>query len=334
MASRRGRDDHSEETAGQDSFLDLVANIVGILILLVVIVGVRAATSGIEEGPTADGAPQQSITDDMMEGLARDLHKTRAETLELAHKTALAEREAEELDAQRIGLVEYVTNTENQLKKLRDELSDQQREEFDVNLAIAQAEQRLDELVRAHVSLVGSRVPTKTLRNVPTPIVQKSTHKEITVWVNGGLVSIVPSDELDQLVISDIQRRRHLSTDISRVGPLNGFQLHYAIVSKRISIPGGVVESRGVAGEYRPVDGQRGEPISIAHTPDSNFAAHLARFDPKGTVVTFWTSVNSFGEIGQLREFAAKQGFSTAVRPLPEGRYIGFAPGGTETRAQ
>jgi multidrug efflux pump subunit AcrA (membrane-fusion protein) len=39
--SRRSRDDSAESTFGSDSFLDVVANIVGILIILIVIVGVR-----------------------------------------------------------------------------------------------------------------------------------------------------------------------------------------------------------------------------------------------------------------------------------------------------
>ena len=42
------------EAPGQDSFLDVVANLVGILIILVMVIGVRAKDAMLEAAPVAD----------------------------------------------------------------------------------------------------------------------------------------------------------------------------------------------------------------------------------------------------------------------------------------
>jgi multidrug efflux pump subunit AcrA (membrane-fusion protein) len=55
--SRRSRDDSAESAFGSDSFLDVVANIVGILIILIVIVGVRIKHAA----PSAPSQDQQQI---------------------------------------------------------------------------------------------------------------------------------------------------------------------------------------------------------------------------------------------------------------------------------
>lgn len=46
---------------GQDSFLDVISNMVGILIILVMIAGVRAANSGPEDGETPDAAEETLV---------------------------------------------------------------------------------------------------------------------------------------------------------------------------------------------------------------------------------------------------------------------------------
>ena len=51
MRYRRAKE---EAASGHDSFLDIVANIVGILIILVMVVGVRARNAPVQASPVAD----------------------------------------------------------------------------------------------------------------------------------------------------------------------------------------------------------------------------------------------------------------------------------------
>ena len=74
-------------TAGQDSFLDVVTNIVGILIILVMVVGGRVQHIVLSAKPSVT-ANQDAI---------------RREVDELDAKAAAAEGEIEELAAQEIG---------------------------------------------------------------------------------------------------------------------------------------------------------------------------------------------------------------------------------------
>ena len=52
-----------QQAAGDDSFLDIVANIVGILIILIVVAGVRASRAPIEFPETATDEPEPPPTE-------------------------------------------------------------------------------------------------------------------------------------------------------------------------------------------------------------------------------------------------------------------------------
>ena len=52
MSRRRGT---SQQAVGDDSFLDIVANIVGILIILIVVAGVRASRAPVELSEVSNG---------------------------------------------------------------------------------------------------------------------------------------------------------------------------------------------------------------------------------------------------------------------------------------
>lgn len=331
----RGKvDDHIEELPAQDSFLDLVANIVGIMILLVVIVGIQAANSVPELISTTSSEPPQ-ISELEVEQAERELHQIQTEHFQLISRADRLERQAEQLDRERVSLLGYVDEVERELKRHRDQLDSQQQEEFDVRLAIAEAEQEYDDLARQLLALDSGIEQTATLKNVATPIARAVTHDEITVWVHQGRVAIVPRDELLDLAQRDVSRRSHIPNGISTVGPVNGFLLQYALVSR--SLPtrsGATARMTGVVGEIRPTAQHQGWAIDSACEQDSLFREHLAKFKPSTTAVTFWTPGTGFEDVGRLRELAANLGFSTAIRPLPEGRYIQFSPWGRKTQAQ
>ncbi len=78
MNRRKKRGTDQNEMGGQDSFLDIVSNIVGILIILVMIAGVRAQNS-----------PADSIQDTELEPTIQYAEKEQIETLEKEYETLL-----------------------------------------------------------------------------------------------------------------------------------------------------------------------------------------------------------------------------------------------------
>ncbi len=326
--------DQIEELPAQDSFLDLIANIVGIMILLVVIVGIRAGSSVPAEVAIVTPNPA-AVSQTQVEESLKFLRVAASEHRQLHDKAQRLEHQANQLDRDRVALMGYVDEVERELLRQRDQLGATEKEEFDIRVAIAHAEKEHDELARQLLAFDSGVEHTTTLRNVATPIARTVTQDEVTLWVHQGRVSIVPKDELLDLAERDISRRNHVPSGISTVGPVNGFLLQYALVSKSIpTSSGGAARMRGVVGEIRPTDHHKGWPIDQACQPNSAFHETLARHRPATTAVTFWTPGTGFEDVGRLRELAANLGFSTAIRPLPEGRYIQFSPWGRKTRAQ
>jgi hypothetical protein len=337
MARNRGDSDKVEELPAQDSFLDLVANIVGIMILLVVIVGIRAATSLTEEGQPVAGPSVEVLTAEKVRDSINQLHAVATEVGELELKAARLDQRADELDQHRIALIGYVDEVEQELARRREKLNEPEREEFDLRVAISQAEAELDEKMRERISLESGLTNTKTLRNVPTPIVRKAADNEVTLWVDEGRVAIVPFEELWSLVKADLERRlavRHLPKGISEMA-LNGFVIRYAVAFRNLTLPtGAVVQQAGPVAQIRPEKGNPGEVVSEACEEGSRLMDHLKNLDPKTTTVTIWVRTSSFADAHPVREMVAKRGFSTAVWPRPEGSYIEISPWGSESQAQ
>ncbi len=69
--SRRRRTNH--QAAGDDSFLDIVANIVGILIILIVVAGVRAGRAPVDLPHPVDDAVIEPVVDAVIEPVVDDL---------------------------------------------------------------------------------------------------------------------------------------------------------------------------------------------------------------------------------------------------------------------
>lgn len=333
MARNRHQDGVVDELPAQDSFLDLVANIVGIMILLVVIVGIRAASAVIGDAGVAQPNASDLRSADVDKAMT-EFTRIASEATQLDRKTMRIALRAEELDEHRISLIGYADEVERELARQRETLSESDKAEFDIRVAIAQAESEFDNLTRERLALESGLENTKTLKNVPTPIARPITHDEIRLWVFDGRVAIMPVDELESLAIADIERRR-LPNGISSVGPRGGFVLLFAPVSCTVTTPTGAIgRSTRVIGEFRPVVKNLGEPVSEALEKESNLREELAKFKPNTTAVTFWAPESGFEDVGKLREMVARLGYSTAIRPLHEGFYMQIAPSGSKSRVQ
>ena len=150
---RRG-DENDDEIPGGDSFMDIVANIVGILVLLVVVVGVRAGRDVI--------MPPEVISDDVeaivsleskLEEQLRQVRREQSEIAQLTGKVASTLGEVERREAVREAAVLYNTKLRAELDEARNALSDDDQRSLQDHNEIAQAQLKLDRLTREQVAL-------------------------------------------------------------------------------------------------------------------------------------------------------------------------------------
>jgi len=340
MRRRRGQDDDIN-TAGQDSFLDTLTNMVGVLIVLVMLVSLRAKNAPAlmsipgPERQAADRELKQALA--TQAALRHEVLETAAKIrqIELARRTRLVERS-------RLALM--ASAAEKMIDQRRKELEAGARAEYDRRRQLAASQAQLAEL-ESQIELA-SRLPKETVRleSYPTPISRTVHGPELHLQLRGGRITVLPWDEILEALKTEFQRslnRMHTQSELtSKIGPIGGFRINYTIRRHDVSMR--TYEETGVGGSYvrlerfsiLPVSTQLGETLEVALAPGSDFREALARCRPGRTTVTAWVYPDSFDQYRRLRKELYQMGFDTAGRPLPEGELIGGSPAGSRSAAQ
>ena len=331
---------------GQDSFLDVVTNIVGILILLVMVMGVRALR-----------APQQADDEQAMAAAAaiqgkqaelknafRTAVASQAEVRDLVVRTVNVHSEALQRDLEREELNTFVASVSQDIDERRAKLDAEQQREFDVRRQLADARLKLDDLNRQEIALMTQAPEVEEIENLPTPLAQVVTGKEVHLRVANGHVAFIPLDDLlvefKEHAENNVWRLQDQNEVVSTVGPVDGFRLRYCLRKGFFSVRRDTgVESRGtvvqlVKWELMPVTSKLGEPVEQALLPNSDMNHYLKRYRPDATTVTIWIYPDSFSEFRALRRELYEMGYATAGRPLPQGVLIGGSPHGSKSAAQ
>jgi hypothetical protein len=348
-----------------DSFLDIVANIVGILIILIVVVGVRVGQSAAapkavepvaavvaprpavqpvvaprpvflrEPAPVAPAAPEPSP--ELLASIdraIRDTERLRAEQLTL-------QAEAGRLDAEIVALTAEAGTIAEEHVSLSGRLS---AAEEAGRVLVAQ----LDEL-RSTLDGLGrqiSDVPVEqvtVLRHRLNPIGREVRGRELHFRIAGGRIARVPIEELVERLKPQLERQKDWIAKYNRhqgrVGPLEGFTMEYVAERSRL----GVVEELRLGAQMMrivvagwkvvPEPNLVTESADEALRGDSRFLSVL-RLAPPDTTLTFWVYPDSFEAYRRLQEFAHAEGFSVAARPLPHGVPIAGSPQGSRSSSQ
>jgi multidrug efflux pump subunit AcrA (membrane-fusion protein) len=310
---------------GSDSFLDIVANCVGILIILVMVVGVRAKHAPADLPTPADVAPdallalenQAAALREQEESLRRQYAALEAESRRRGSQLASAESELTALRDAAAKRAAASLASQTDLERQRDELHRTQRQ-YDV-------------LLREVRKLEQSQPRAKVIETYPTPVSKVVTGPEAHFQLRGGLVAYVPFDELADRLKNDARSKLaelRNSPELSAVVHSDkGFDLQYTL---RRSGP--FVEVVRIT--FLPKSNQLGEPLEAALQPDSLFRQAIAQFDPARTTVTLWTYPDSFEAYRKLKRELYLLGFSVAGRPLPLGQLITGSPHGSRSAAQ
>lgn len=327
---------------GHDSFLDVVTNMVGILIVLVLVVGLRIRNTPvvIQPSPETQQAAEMLQQDQATErALHHDLIQTEAAIDALGQQTSVRRH-------QRDLLATLAAALENKLHHARQQLDTATRLRFDLKRKIAETEATLKKLEADRAELEALAAQPELVTTYATPLAQAVLEEEIHFHLRGGRIAHVPLEKLLLAARDDARRKADkvfesngLPEFTETVGPENGFRLRYTAerYEKTEATPNGPVRYRGLRiSEWTiiPVSAQLGETTDEALAPQSQFRRVLQELRPGRTTATIWVYADSFGSFRRLRDELHRLGLRVAARPLPEGMMIAGSPRGSRSESE
>lgn len=315
------------EAIGSDSFLDVVTNIVGILIILVMVVGIRIKNLPAQR-EADDAAAKANVTD-----LAREADSLERDMLRLEDQVRSVTFTTQARYQERGTLAYLLAEHEREIDEAKKSLGAQSRASFDMQRALSAAEheaQRLEQ-AKVQVSQIKKSKPIQ-IKSYPTPLSHTVYGSEIHFQLRHGRLAFAPLVELANLAFDDAHSRSAGSamtdTFTGTVGPLQDFQAEYIVEL----VPGGLHQRFTVY--LLPINDHLGETVDDAMKEFSRFRARLSELRPRQSTVTLWTYPDSFSDYTRLKEYLYNLGFSVAGRPMEADMPIGGSTDGSRSAAQ
>ncbi len=331
------RTDSEPLAADHDSFLDIVANIVGILIILVMVVTVRAKDAPL---PTAEIAAPAPV--DLDEPKARVV-TAESDLLHMANEANTITHTLASREQERQAIAMMVTEAEKKVAEQRSNLDEQHRDFFDLKTKLNDARATLEKLELDRVHAAGQQTQVVEVENLPTPISKTVLGEEFHFQLRGGLLAYIPLDDLIEEAVGQARQKRWKLEGLPEVteviGPREGFRLRYTLekldlpLAMRLEGRSGYI-IRAKRWELIPTDRQLGDPVEKALTGNSRLRQVLRRLNAKDDTITVWTYPDSFDDFRRLKKTLYEQGFAVAARPLPDGVPIAGSPSGSRSTAQ
>lgn len=332
----------SENTwPGYDSFLDIVANIVGILIILVLAVGIRVRRAPVDP---RQADPQLARAAEQVQAKRAAVLQLRSEVLQLGGQLQRLEQEQVLRGGERDRLATLAAVWEQKLQAEEAALDAQQQESYRLQRQLALTDQRRKELEQQLAAAGTQAAQPEVLVNHPTPLAQTVEGPEAHFQLRAGRIAYIPLEKLLDQVRQEGRRRAYeLLTRpelTETVGPEGGFQLRYTL--RRYDVPARSDSGAGRMVSYArleqwtliPTTLNLGEPAQEAIGHGSQFRAVLGRLDPARTTVTLWVYPDSFEAYQIVKHFLHERGLACAARPLPHGMPIGGSPKGSRSTAE
>lgn len=332
MARPRQEDDLN---AGQDSFLDVITNIVGILIILVMVVGARVQQIVLSPPPKPVSSANASLESEV-DQLGGTLLSAESEIQELQAQHRIVAAAAEAAADARLQLATAVSAATIEVEQHK-QAADAAQVAFAERATKRRAlETAIQNCALETESLAHRKATTAEVLAYPTPIGRTVNGEEMHFRLAGDRVAYIPLEELFDLAKQNTQRRAgslaEMASRIETVGPVQSFALDYVIEAK-IDQARGQVLIRSREWVVRPAEPIVGEPVADALQPTSRFRGVLAGVKPD-TTITLWCYPDSFAAYRQIREELHRLGIPTAGRPLPDGAPIGGSTEGSKSVVQ
>ncbi len=332
---------------GQDSFLDVVSNLVGILIILVMIAGARvrnAASAPTEPEARAETAREaqerasrQAYVEavDALDKTREELERTRTETEDFNERALLLESQTRAAEQEYRDLLQLSAEIDGALKAEAHNREESERVAFELKSQIFEKEKKRDDLLKQKQALEATRPQATQLENLPTPISKRVEEgREGFFRLKNGRIAHVPLNEFTERVRLYFKNFRG---DVAqnefeeKIGPVENFYFHYfATLDKVRGNEGLSYLLQFQFGECVPTRDDLGEPVDEALANKSSaFRERLARYSPDDTTITLFVYPDSFQYLRDLKKFLYSRNYQTALRPLPQDAPIAVSPQGT-----
>ena len=349
-----------DEQDSQDSFLDVVANVVGVLIILVMLVGMQASRttlaahdSDVEQtaSPAENPSNPSGLSEEQLADLKKHVKAARQDALltknrvsDLATQVTKLSLESASHDKQRVELAVHREVIQQEIERRRQQLDEQDREKFDIQRALLESKLKLEELTQERIILASTPKESEEVECVPTPMAKEMDVPSLHLRLRNGLVSIVPVEPLlDELRMrsNDIVRRLQTSPKVvETVGPIEGYRAKAVFIKLARRPVGGATVGRrtqyqlDTITEFLPLSEEIGENVEQALSPGSYVYEYLQAHKRESPPVDIWLYTDSFDEFRVLKKTLWEMGFAISTRPLRPGDTIGASPHGTKSAAQ
>jgi hypothetical protein len=326
----------SDPAFGSDSFLDVTANLVGVLIILIVVVGVRVA----QAPPGTFLAATNAELDRRLVHARSEIDQLERSRGELAAELAGARQRVAaksctlvQLESERQRSAETADRSTTDLEVLYAELRRQSNE-------LAQARARLVSFADELEQLNAGAAPPREL-SLRSPISRPVDSNEIHFELRGGRVTFVNLDGLMNRIrgkTNELEKElRKTGWATAEVGPVGAFRLRFTMAREDRPLAESLLYGRGyrlVQWQVQPAAGLRGESLQQALQPGSQLARVLSQHSPDRFAVTLWTAADSFAAFRQLRDYLSDRGYPVAAWPLQPGDSIRGGINGSSSFAQ
>lgn len=327
-----------------DSFLDVVTNLVGILIILIMVISITAHEAVTDAKASPAPTPIETTPEPSPEtGSMEEALALKAELEQITHQRTAVRQELQQKFEDRNKMQFVLTAANAAIEKQREELGDVQQNDFDRNRQLLAEKTKLNEVYSTLESLENFQPESVVLKHYPTPMAKTVFGREEHFRLLNGKIAFVPLNTLVEELKTDAQHNatqlRDTSSLTRTVGPINGFYCRYTLTRNAYTVDTKMGASRREVVELDhfvlvPVTENLGETFEQAMKPNSDFMQRLAACDPQRTTITLWAYPDSFEEFRQLKLMLVERGFATAGRPLPADHPIGGSPQGSRSSAE
>jgi hypothetical protein len=345
-----------------DSFLDVVANVVGVIIRLILVAWVGARSyHAVMSTPKTDSAPDKTTqrasiqpdlppaSDPLEQELARhrqQLEQQQEQLLEQLRHCQYLEKVNTQSAAQLAEVTAQQQTADQQRSQLERAAMEQAGATQSVQLSLADLEKRGKQLAQELRELEALPPLTKTLR-YHTPVSRPVHSEELHFECRQGRVSFIDIDAFLIEVrrgLDDQAKLLHTQWSVEgATGPIGAFRLRYRLEREKTVLDGDGPGMPSAAGGFRyglmgwvvePVVETRGETAEKALTANAEFRRLTEALDAEHTVVTLWVYPDSFALYRLLRDYLHERNIEVAGRPLPPGLAIASTRNGSASRGQ
>jgi hypothetical protein len=328
------------EAINADSFLDIVASVVSIMIIMVLMVGLRIRNAPVD---AASAGPAAKIGADLTADLAAE-QSLRQEILTMAAGIQGLQQEALIRGQQRDTLALAVSLLEHKAGATRQTPGNETPQDRALRENLSAAKLELQGLDRQRIATENAPAEVVRLANYPTPLSRTVDGPELEFQLRGGRLAMIPLEQLvakfHDIVEHQIDKLEHRTEFTDTVGPIDGFCLRYTIVRHDYT-PEEVREHQhmGFSAQMKrytliPVSENLGETVEEALRENSQLRRVLAEHAAEHPTITIWTYPDGFAAFRRIKEELYRLGFATAGRPLPQDVPIGGSPQGTKSAAE